>query len=62
MLMAFAFSLGVDPNLIKMLGDWRSDAYLMYEQVTESRRLKLPEAMAKAVMKGQLDNSPWLAV
>jgi len=57
----FCFNLGVDPNLIKMLGDWKSDAYLLYEETTETRRTALPEAMARAISAGILDHGPSVA-
>eukprot|EP00854_Cymbomonas_tetramitiformis_P004179 gene4179-biopygen4116 len=41
-----AFHLGVDHLLIKLQGDWVSDAYQKYEQVTEARRLELPKRLA----------------
>ena len=56
----YCFNLGVDPNLIKMLGDWKSNAYLLYEETTEARRLQLPGAMAQAIQQGVLDHGPRL--
>ena len=50
----YCFNLGVCPDLIKMLGDWKSDAYLLYDETTEARRLELPRAMAKAIADGIL--------
>jgi integrase len=47
----FAFRTGVDHALIKMLGDWKSDAYLLYEQTSTERRLCLPRLMAKAILE-----------
>ena len=47
----FAFRLSADHSLIKMLGDWRSDAYLLYEQTTNARRLALPKMMADGVRR-----------
>ena len=54
----FAFNLGVDPNLIKLQGDWVSDAYLIYDETTDKRRLELPRAMAQAVEQGILHHGP----
>ena len=54
----YCFNLGVDPNLIKMLGDWKSDAYLMYEETSVARRLALPGALATAIEAGILDHGP----
>jgi hypothetical protein len=42
----FAFRLGVDHALIKLVGDWKSDAYLLYDQTSNSRRLRLPRAIS----------------
>ena len=47
----FAFRLGADHALIKMIGDWRSDAYLLYEQTSNARRLALPQLMAAAARR-----------
>ncbi|KAK3280563.1 hypothetical protein CYMTET_11608 [Cymbomonas tetramitiformis] len=41
-----AFNLGVDHLLIKLQGDWVSNAYQRYEQLTEARRLELPKRLA----------------
>lgn len=54
----YAFNLGVCPEFIKMLGDWKSDAYLLYDETTFARRLELPVAMANAIRGGRLDNGP----
>ena len=56
----YCFNLGVDPELIKMLGDWKSNAYLLYEEVTVRRRLELPQAMVLAIRAGVLDHGPRL--
>ena len=56
----FCFNLGVDPQFIKLLGDWKSDAYLLYDETTTARRLQLPRAMAHAIMRGVVDNGPRL--
>ena len=45
----FAFRLGVDHALIKVQGDWRSDAYLVYDQMSNARKLQLPRMMADAI-------------
>ena len=54
----FCSGLGVSGDLIKMLGDWKSDAYLLYDEVTVARRLELPRAMVKAITQGHLHNGP----
>jgi integrase len=50
----YCFNLGVDDTLIKLLGDWSSDAYLLYDETTKERRLELPRAMAAAILGGKL--------
>jgi integrase len=54
----YCFNLGVSPELIKLLGDWKSDAYLLYDQTTDRRRLELPRAMAQAISEGVLHHGP----
>jgi hypothetical protein len=45
----FAFRLGVDPLLIKRMGDWLSDAYMRYiEHNTPEGLVRLPLALAAA--------------
>ena len=56
----FCFNLGVNSELIKLLGDWKSDVYLLYEETTIARRLQLPSAMSAAIMNGCLDHGPRL--
>ena len=58
----YCFNLGVDHTLIKLLGDWSSDAYLLYDETTEARRLALPQAMAKAIQNGTLSHGPRLEI
>ena len=45
----FAFKLGVNPELIKYLGDWASEAYQRYQEMPLAMRLSLPQTMAAAV-------------
>eukprot|EP00854_Cymbomonas_tetramitiformis_P000285 gene285-biopygen197 len=40
-----AFNLGVDHLLIKLQGDWVSNAYQRYEQLSRTRRLELPKRL-----------------
>jgi hypothetical protein len=56
----YCFNLGVDHDLIKMLGDWTSDAYLLYDEVTEQRRLELPRKMMESISAGILHHGPRL--
>ena len=56
----YCFNLGVCPDLIKMLGDWKSDAYLLYDETTVARRLELPRAMVEAISNGILHHGPRL--
>lgn len=48
----FAFNLGVNPELIQYLGDWASDAYKRYQEMSLKMRLSLPQVMAAAVTNG----------
>ena len=43
----------LDHTLMKLFGDWKSNAYLLYEQVSQARRLELPEAMKQAILSGK---------
>ena len=42
----FAFQCGIPPELIKMQGDWRSDAYLLYLLFPLADRLVLSQTLA----------------
>ena len=45
----FAHRLGVDPLLIKRMGDWSSDAYMLYvDPHTPEGLVSLPVAMSRA--------------
>ena len=47
----FAHRMGVSPLLIKLMGDWSSDAYIAYETTPEDlARLPLALATASAAM------------
>ena len=48
---SFAFQSGVPVELIKMLGDWKSDAVLLYLTVPLSIRLQSINMMSKAVIQ-----------
>eukprot|EP00854_Cymbomonas_tetramitiformis_P034407 gene34407-biopygen28872 len=41
-----AFNLGVNHLLIKLQGDWVSNAYQRYEQLSRTRRLEMPKRLA----------------
>jgi len=45
----YAFNLGVNPELIQYVGDWASDAYKRYQEMSPQMRLALPQVMAAAV-------------
>ena len=46
----FAHRMGVPPLLIKLMGDWSSDAYMTYiEHCTPEDLARLPRALAKAI-------------
>lgn len=42
----FAFALGLSPVLIKLRGDWRSNAYERYVTVSESQQLGIARALS----------------
>jgi hypothetical protein len=45
----YAHRLGVDPMLIKRMGDWRSDAYMLYiDHHTPEGLVCLPAAMTQS--------------
>jgi hypothetical protein len=46
----FAHRMGVPPLLIKLMGDWSSDAYMAYvEHATPEDLARLPRALARAI-------------
>ena len=46
----FAHRMDVPPLLIKLMGDWSSDAYMAYvEHATTEDLARLPRALAKAI-------------
>jgi hypothetical protein len=46
----FAHRMGVSPLLIKLMGDWSSDAYMTYiDHATPEDLARLPRALAKAI-------------
>ena len=49
---SFAFQAGVPVELIKMLGDWHSDAVLLYLTVPLSVRIESVNVMAKSILAG----------
>ncbi len=49
-----AFESDVDPLLIKSQGDWQSDAYLQYIDLSVQHRLQLSRALVKAVTDTEL--------
>ena len=42
----FAFDCGLPPEIIKCLGDWQSDAYLLYLELSDKQKLHACHAMA----------------
>ena len=46
---SFAFSCGIPIELIKMLGDWKSDAVLLYLTVPLDIRIKASNLIAKSI-------------
>ena len=46
----FAHRMSVSPLLIKLMGDWSSDAYMSYiDHTTPTDLARLPRALAKAI-------------
>lgn len=45
---SFAFKLGIPPLLIKLRGDWRSNAYERYITVTDNMNVKVAKAISIA--------------
>ncbi len=46
---SWAFSSGVQGELVKLLGDWRSDAYLKYLDSSLEDKLSVSQAMAQSI-------------
>ena len=46
---SFAFAAGVSGELLQAHGDWRSDAYLVYLELSEEQRLEVSRAMQRAL-------------
>lgn len=47
---SFAFRVGVPPDLIKVQGDWASDAYRLYVQIGLPQRIQVAKYMAQALL------------
>ena len=47
----FAFDCGLPAELIKLQGDWRSDAYLVYLEMTDHQKRTALDAMALALQQ-----------
>lgn len=45
----YAFSLGVSPSVIKLRGDWKSDAYERYVHINESQHKMFAQVMSKSI-------------
>jgi hypothetical protein len=48
----FAFLSGIPAELIKAQGDWRSDAYQRYRQISDRQKCMVGQAMHAAMSKG----------
>ena len=46
-----AFDCGLSAELIKLQGDWRSDAYLVYLEMTDHQKRTAVNAMAQALQQ-----------
>ena len=55
---SFAFQAGVPIELIKMLGDWHSDAVLLYLTVPLTIRLQSVNVIAKAIINNNSSTLP----
>mmetsp|Transcript_57446 Transcript_57446/g.181875 ORF Transcript_57446/g.181875 Transcript_57446/m.181875 type:complete len:99 (+) Transcript_57446:3605-3901(+) len=53
----FAFLAGVSPELIKLHGDWASDAYQAYLMMPPAARVHVTAAMLSAISHGELGGS-----
>lgn len=49
---SYAFSLGISPVLIKLRGDWKSNAYERYVHVNEEQHKMLAYVMSKSIVDG----------
>ena len=47
----FAFACGLPSELIKAQGDWKSDAYSLYIDITESQRIIVAKTLAKKMYR-----------
>ncbi len=47
----YAFSVGVSPSVIKLRGDWKSDAYERYVHISESQHKMFAQVMSKSMSK-----------
>ena len=47
----FAFDCGLPAELIKLQGDWRSDAYLVYLEMTDHQKHTAVNAMVHALQQ-----------
>ena len=50
----FAFECGLPAELIKLQGDWRSDAYLVYVEMTDAQKQKASYQMANKIRQSSL--------
>ena len=44
-----AFSLGISPSLIKLCGDWKSNAFEQYVHITEVQHKMFANVLSKSI-------------
>ena len=54
----FAFAAGVRGELVQAQGDWRSDAYLAYLELSDVHRVQTSRAMQRALAAGAASRRP----
>jgi hypothetical protein len=58
---SYAFHRGIPPEVIKQLGDWVSDCYLIYCVIPPSRMVQASRAMFEGITQGDLGGEIWSA-
>ena len=58
---SYAFHRGIAPEIIKQLGDWQSDCYLIYCVIPPSRIMAASRQMFDGIAQGDLGGGIWSA-
>ena len=58
---SYAFHRGIPPEVIKQLGDWQSDCYLIYCVIPPSRMVEASRHMFEGITQGDLGGEIWSA-